>query len=211
MFAAEIERLTNDVAESVAAGAGAASTDAPIVKPLSIVVFGATGDLAREKLYPSFQQLMLKGLLPYGSTIMAYGRSAVTMDDFCAKQLVKVAFTSEEEEAKFKASLDYFQGGYDDEGAFADLDKALSAKEAPGSDRLYFLSVPPTVFGDVCTCIDKNSRAHAPGKTQVRGRPLSAAIRWRLKVRIPAQGAPIADGRCWSRSRSAATRARSRR
>ena len=69
LIAAEVEKLKADVAASVAGGAEA--SDEPIAKPLSIVVFGATGDLAREKLYPSFQQLMLKGLLPYGSTIMA--------------------------------------------------------------------------------------------------------------------------------------------
>ena len=66
---AELERITTDVAASVSAGADAA--DEPIAAPLSIVVFGATGDLAREKLYPSFRNLMVKGLLPYGSTIMA--------------------------------------------------------------------------------------------------------------------------------------------
>ena len=69
LIAEEVARLTKDVAASVAAGAEA--TDEPIEKPLSIVVFGATGDLAREKLYPSFRKLMAKGLLPYGSTIMA--------------------------------------------------------------------------------------------------------------------------------------------
>lgn len=66
---AELERITKDVASSVSAGADA--SDDPIAAPLSIVVFGATGDLAREKLYPSFRNLMVKGLLPYGSTIMA--------------------------------------------------------------------------------------------------------------------------------------------
>eukprot|EP01043_Picozoa_sp_COSAG02_P094340 COSAG02_NODE_30785_length_545_cov_1.114350_1_plen_72_part_00 len=53
---AELERITKDVAASVSAGADA--SDDPIAAPLSIVVFGATGDLAREKLYPSFRNLM---------------------------------------------------------------------------------------------------------------------------------------------------------
>lgn len=89
------------------------------------------------------------------------------IDEFCAKQLVKVKFDSAEEETKFKSCLDYFQGGYDDEEKFAQLDKALAAREAPGADRLFFLSVPPTVFGDVCTMINNQARAAAPGKTQV--------------------------------------------
>eukprot|EP01052_Picozoa_sp_SAG31_P010511 SAG31_NODE_578_length_13949_cov_5.041372_2_plen_77_part_00 len=68
LIASEIERLKDDVAKSAATGK--AADDTPVATPVSIVVFGATGDLAREKLYPSFQQLMLKGLLPYESTIM---------------------------------------------------------------------------------------------------------------------------------------------
>jgi hypothetical protein len=74
---AEMERITKDVAASVSAGADA--SDDPIAAPLSIVVFGATGDLAREKLYPSFRNLMVKGLLPYGSTIMACVRVLVCL------------------------------------------------------------------------------------------------------------------------------------
>jgi glucose-6-phosphate 1-dehydrogenase len=43
-------------------------------------------------------------------------------------------------------------------------DKVLSAKETVGSNRMYFLSVPPTVFGNVCQNIDKFARAKVPGK-----------------------------------------------
>ena len=89
------------------------------------------------------------------------------MDEFCEKQLVNVAFDDAEEEKKFKDCLDYFQGGYDEESKFAELDKALAAREAPGADRLFFLSVPPTVFGDVCTMINNQARAGGGGKTQV--------------------------------------------
>ena len=123
------------------------------------------------------------------------------MDEFCAKQLVNVEFTSDEEEAKFVDCLDYFQGGYDEEQKFADLDKALAAREAPGADRLFFLSVPPTVFGDVCTMINNQARAAAPGKTQVTPNPLASR---------PGHESPLtvaADGRCLWRSRSAETRA----
>lgn len=191
---AELERITKDVAASVAKGVDA--SDNPITVPLSIVVFGATGNLAREKLYPSFRNLMFKGLIPYGSTIMAcvfacamhghtrllsvarltlhptlnphrYGRSAMPMEEFCKKQLVNVKYDSAEEEAKFKDCLDYFQGSYADEEKFVQLDKALARREAPGANRLFVLSVPPTVFGDVCSLINKHVRAAAPGKTRV--------------------------------------------
>ena len=86
------------------------------------------------------------------------------IEDFCTKQLANVEFTSEQEETKFKACLFYFKGGYDDPDAFTELDKVLSAKETVGSNRMYFLSVPPTVFGNVCQNIDKFARAKVPGK-----------------------------------------------
>ena len=37
--------------------------------PLSIVIFGATGDLARKKLFPALYQLVLLGHLPRGLRI----------------------------------------------------------------------------------------------------------------------------------------------
>ena len=58
-----------DVADSVVAGAAAA--DSPVSSPLAIVIFGATGDLAREKLYPALYNLMTKGLIPFNSTVTA--------------------------------------------------------------------------------------------------------------------------------------------
>ena len=89
------------------------------------------------------------------------------MVDFCAKQLMKVAFSSSTEENRFKGCLDYFQGGYDNADDFAALDKTLAAKESKGANRLYFLSVPPTVFGSVCSCINSSARANNGGVTQV--------------------------------------------
>ena len=46
------------------------SNDASSTVPLSIVVFGGTGNLAREKLYPALYQLMASDRLPRSSTIV---------------------------------------------------------------------------------------------------------------------------------------------
>ena len=56
---------------------------------LSVVIFGATGDLARKKLFPALYQLVLHGYLPrVGLNIIGYGRSPVVLKDFLAKQCV---------------------------------------------------------------------------------------------------------------------------
>ena len=67
--ASEIQRLNADVTQSVEDFNN--NSEEALSAPLSVIIFGATGNLAREKLYPALQQLMLKGFLPYGSTVMA--------------------------------------------------------------------------------------------------------------------------------------------
>src|SRR5262249_61490165 len=47
-----------------------------------IVVFGATGDLARRELLPGLFQLARAGLLPRGYRIIGSARTALTDDEF---------------------------------------------------------------------------------------------------------------------------------
>merc|ERR1719229_1357941 len=62
--------------------------------PLSVVIFGATGDLAKKKLYPALYQLMFgcpdAPLLPKGTQVVGLGRSAVELAAFLEKQCVNV-------------------------------------------------------------------------------------------------------------------------
>ena len=58
--------------------------------PLSVVIFGATGDLARKKLFPSLFHLCAQGHLPRHLNIVGYGRNMVELSAFIAKQCVHV-------------------------------------------------------------------------------------------------------------------------
>ena len=58
--------------------------------PLSIVIFGATGDLARKKLFPALYQLVMLGHLPRTLHIIGYGRSQVVLEHFLEKQCVNI-------------------------------------------------------------------------------------------------------------------------
>lgn len=58
--------------------------------PLSVVIFGATGDLAKKKLFPALYQLMLLGHMPKHINIVGYGRRAVKMEEFIPKQCAMV-------------------------------------------------------------------------------------------------------------------------
>ena len=54
-------------------------------------------------------------------------------------------------------------GGYDEADSYVRLDSELKEYEASvggkGGNRLFFLSIPPTIFGAVCTEIGKSARA----------------------------------------------------
>jgi len=92
--------------------------------------------------------------------IVAYGRKEVVMTEFLAKQCSNVKFKEEYPQSKFFGQITFHAGAYDAPDAFQKLDVKMKQYEngKPGN-RLYFLSIPPTIFGDVCKCIAEKSRA----------------------------------------------------
>jgi glucose-6-phosphate 1-dehydrogenase len=132
-----------------------------VMDGLSVVVFGATGDLAKKKLFPALYQLMYgcpdAPLLPVTTRIIGYGRSHVELDAFLAKQCTNV---KGEHRDKFLQAISYFQGTCDSERDFARLHCFLQELEGGGgSSRIFFMSVPATVFGCVCENIHQQARA----------------------------------------------------
>ena len=120
--------------------------------PLSVVIFGATGDLARKKLFPSLFQLCAQGHLPRQLNIVGYGRSQVELAAFIAKQCVHVPEGDARlSKADFCSRICFHAGSYDASSSYQELHALLSALEEahpsglPGN-RLFFLSVPPTIF-----------------------------------------------------------------
>lgn len=136
---------------------------------LTIVIFGATGDLAKKKLFPALYQLMYAcpdaPLLPVVTRIVGYGRNAMKLEDFIAKQCILVQGSHRDD---FLKQVSYCQGKYDMEDDFGKLDAALLELEGCSgtANRLFFLSVPPTVFASVCQNIHLRACA-AKGFTRV--------------------------------------------
>ena len=140
--------------------------------PLTVVIFGATGDLAKKKLFPSLYQLCLQGHLPRDLNIVGYGRSPVELKPFIAKQCVNVGNDPEWPRTEFFARIGFHAGGYDAPSSYTSLDDELSEYEKshwsgkPGN-RLFFLSVPPSVFGTVTEMISTACRAASGGFTRL--------------------------------------------
>src|SRR5262249_8494337 len=120
----------------------------------AVVLFGATGDLAKRKLIPGLFHLAVSGLLPEQYRIIGTSRKSVSDDEFRA--LAKAAVdefgrreTSDETWDEVAARLSYASS---DAGAADDLVAAVGRAEAEiggENDRLFYLSVPPVAMAGI--------------------------------------------------------------
>jgi len=134
---------------------------------LVVVVIGASGDLAKKKTYPSLFKLYLENLLPVDTIIWGYARSEKTCDLFRSQikpYLVKFS-SSEKVLEDFLSMCNYTNGeSYGDLKAFSKIsqkvyehEKSLPAKIS--HNRLFYLAIPPNVFGDAGIAIKSKAMA----------------------------------------------------
>ncbi|KAH0869767.1 hypothetical protein HID58_076789 [Brassica napus] len=146
-------------------------------RSLSIIVLGASGDLAKKKTFPALFNLYHQGFLnPDEVHIFGYARTKLSdqeLRDKIRRYLVDEKNASENVEAlsKFLQLIKYVSGPYDSEDGFKRLDKAISEheiskKSSQGSSRrLFYLALPPSVYPPVCKMI----KACCTNKSDVGG------------------------------------------
>ncbi len=126
---------------------GAASDTAP----LSIVVIGASGHLARTKILPALFALYCQRLLPPTFRILGVARSVMTDAEFRASVEERLtcrytpAESCSERMQEFLERCHYRAGAYDSAETFRGLAPELAADGVP-ANRLFYLAVPPQVF-----------------------------------------------------------------
>lgn len=121
------------------------------VETFDLVIFGATGDLARRKILPGLYRRWKEGQIPEGAAIIGAARSDMTRDAFRAQvkdALDEFVDTPELKPETVEAFLDMIayvtidakgDGGWDDLGALMRKDVV----------RAFYLSVAPALFGDI--------------------------------------------------------------
>src|SRR5712691_11207245 len=126
-----------------------------VADPVTMVIFGGGGDLAHRKLLPALYNLSVDGFLPPHIAIVGIGRSAMTDDayrDFAKDGTKQFSRRALDEEAwtRFAASIFFVNATLDDDRGLAPLGARLDVLEhergLPGH-RLYYLAIPPTLFG----------------------------------------------------------------
>lgn len=116
---------------------------------LTIVIFGASGDLTSRKLIPALFQAFSKGRLPHQAVIVGVSRTHMTDDQFRQHLLpgAKLALGNTWDDAKwteFAQRMHYVAADATAAGGLEPLRSWLEKHEGPaGGDRLYYLSVGP--------------------------------------------------------------------
>lgn len=121
--------------------------------PVTIVVVGASGDLARKKTLPALFSLYYHGMLPTRFAVVGYARSKLSREAFgeaIAQHLVcRVGERAdcERQMSEFMARCHYFSGQYDAHEHWARFDQWLRDEVERGAhSRLFYLAIPPGVF-----------------------------------------------------------------
>ncbi|KAL7988282.1 hypothetical protein Chor_007201 [Crotalus horridus] len=121
-------------------------------------VFSLQGDLAKKKIYPTIWWLYRDGLLPDDTYVVGYARSQLTVADI-RKQSQPYLKANPGEEKKlddFFARNSYISGKYDDQASFEKLNAHLNAlHNGEKANRLFYLALPPSVYKEVTTHIQK--------------------------------------------------------
>src|SRR3989442_4497416 len=123
-------------------------TSIPVPADQVIVLFGASGDLARRKLLPGLFHLNEAGLMPNRFRIVGTSRNAMTDHAFrdlaraAIEEFGRVPLSDEKRGAAFASALTYVGTG---EGLGALKDAVDQARDDLGGETpvLHYLAVPP--------------------------------------------------------------------
>ncbi|MBN2127844.1 MAG: glucose-6-phosphate dehydrogenase [Sedimentisphaerales bacterium] len=129
-------------------------------EPLSIVVVGASGDLARKKVFPALFALYCQGFLPERFRIFGFARSEFDDTEFRRRieEHLTCRYAPGESCAarmeEFLARCYYVSGKYGSTDSFLDLfTRMRDVEESRRTNRFYYLAIPPSVFLDVAHAI----------------------------------------------------------
>ena len=151
--------------------------------PCAIVIFGASGDLAKRKLLPALYELSLQKLLDEKTYVVGFSRSQMTDEQFRAEAkeaIGKYARTKPVDEAVWKSlegRLFYNASDYgSDDGHAACAAKMAEVDKKLGTppNRVFYISTPPATFEPIISAVGRQlakgrRQTDAPAPEQQQG------------------------------------------
>jgi glucose-6-phosphate 1-dehydrogenase len=125
--------------------------------PSTVVIFGATGDLAKRKLLPALCNLAGRRALPERFTVVGVGRKPMTDEEYRGKVRQDLhdfgpAGLDEALADRFTSRVFYAFETLDDLESYQSLSTRLDALETPVGTppgRLFYLATPPDAMADI--------------------------------------------------------------
>jgi glucose-6-phosphate 1-dehydrogenase len=122
----------------------------------AFVFFGATGDLARKKIFPALYALVRRGGLNIPIILLA--RAGWTLDKLKERARESVQAAGDYDAAEFDklaAMMRYADGDYTDPKTYDNVKKALGLAKRP----IHYMAIPPSMFGSVVQGLVKSGCA----------------------------------------------------
>lgn len=145
---AVVERRRNPLTEGL---------ERPVAAPTALVIFGATGDLARRKLLPAVYNLAHDGALPHGFRLIGVARGE--LDDQGYRELIATAverFSRRRPDRDVLARLlelaTYEPGSFDDSELYVRLRERLERFDRDDClrhNRIFYLATAPAFFAPI--------------------------------------------------------------
>ena len=129
-----------------------------MASPLTVVIFGASGDLTARKLVPALASLHRKGRLPEGTKVLGVARTPYSDQEFRdqlagfqeknTKNFDKAAWEP------FAESLHYVSADVTKPGGIEPVQKWFAEREGSGGGRrLFYLSISPELYPQVSNAL----------------------------------------------------------
>ncbi|CAN5188194.1 glucose-6-phosphate dehydrogenase [soil metagenome] len=148
----------------------------------ALVLFGATGDLAKKKIFPAVYNMARAGRL--GVPVVGVSSSEWSDDQLRerAREAVTTAVGIVDETlfSELARRMNYVSGDYREASTFERLAEQLESSHCP----MYYLAIPPSLFDDVIQGLDrvgltKNARVVVEkpfGRDETSARELNAVL-----------------------------------
>jgi glucose-6-phosphate 1-dehydrogenase len=125
--------------------------------PFSMIIFGASGDLARRKLIPALWSLYAARTLPEPFAIVCTARTDLTDAEFRTRmreavgEFARVKPPSDQVWDRFAAALSYVAGDPTNPDLYPRLEARLGEIEQKygTANRLFYCATPPSLYDDI--------------------------------------------------------------
>src|SRR3989344_7116213 len=129
-----------------------------------MVIFGATGDLMKNKLLPALFALFKEKKLPQDFLIIGFSRRHLTNEEF-GQSFPELA--GKDEWSEFQTHLEYQQGEFEKEEGYKSLIEKLNAfdkKMGACITRFFYLATPPQNYEAILDYLQSTELAEGCGQ-----------------------------------------------